>query len=243
MNKSLYSITSFQLKCIALISMFFDHFAIIWSPLLSHSTYLALRAIGRISFPIFAFLLAEGFFYTRSREKHLILLLLFAVISELPFDICLHHSLTDQLPGPMLWSYQNVFFTLSIGFLAMMYLSRVHAPLEQLAIIIISCTLAEVLATDYGSLGIVTILLFYYRRINLDLQEQKEWFCLPLLPLALTAYKHMVQLACLLALIPISLYKGEKGRSLKYFFYGFYPAHLLILYFIFESCRNNCLWP
>lgn len=230
MNDYKLSLTSFQLKCIALVTMFLDHFGKLWRPFLSLSYYNAFRAIGRIAFPLYAFLLVEGFFYTRNREKYLLRLIIFSLVSEIPFDIGLHYSLQDQIPGILVNKYQNVFFTLSIGFIAMMYLSRAKSNEQSYCIIIITCLLGEFLSVDYGALGVLTILLFYYRRNDADLQGQNEWLCIPMLPLVISAYRYPIQLFCVLSLLPISLYNGKKGRSLKYVFYIFYPVHILLLY-------------
>ena len=107
------------LKWIAVISMLVDHAAVVFfvasrevgRPLLSADLYIVLRCIGRLAFPLYAFLLAEGFFHTRSVEKYLLRLFLFGVMSEIPFDLAFRGV---WLEG----TYQNVYFTLALGLLA-----------------------------------------------------------------------------------------------------------------------------
>ena len=107
------------LKWIAVISMLIDHTAEV---LINHNAaltdpiwaqiYVLMRGIGRIAFPIYAFLLVEGFLHTRDVKKYLARMLTFAVVSEIPFDLAVFHT-------PFYWGYQNVFFTLFLGLLAL----------------------------------------------------------------------------------------------------------------------------
>lgn len=105
-----------QLKWIALVTMFIDHTgAAVVERLLSETSpawltalYFALRIIGRLAFPIYCFLLAEGFAHTHSRPKYLARLAVFALVAEVPFDLATQGLV--YYPG-----YQNVFFTLALG--------------------------------------------------------------------------------------------------------------------------------
>lgn len=228
------------LKIIAICAMAIDHFAasvIYYGILLNRSgqasvplfsinawivIYQVMRTIGRIAFPIFCFLLVEGFVHTSNRKKYAIRLFLFALLSEFPFDIALFTSPAD-------WNYQNVFFTLLIGLLVIWGMELVqemkfHLPLR-LLILFAGCCLAFLLKTDYDYKGIILIVLLYYFRNNRVLLTLTG--CLSLLWEAP---------ACL-AFLPINLYNGKRGLQMKYFFYAFYPLHLLlyaaILHFFF----------
>lgn len=224
-----YSLTGYQIKYIALISMFFDHLGILTAPYISHTCYYILRGIGRTAFPVFCFFLAEGFYYTHNRRRYFMRLILFGIISELPFDVVLHNSLNDDIPGPFTWESQNVFFTLAIGFGLMILLTKYSSYQNRLVIILLALLLAEVLHADYGAVGVCTILLFYYRKINSKEQSRGSLiFCL--LPLIILSFASPVQLACIASLAPLSLYQQEKGNGWKYLFYFFYPAHLILLY-------------
>ena len=188
-----------------------------------------LRGIGRIAFPIFCFLLVEGFFKTRSVWKYLGRLLIFGVISEVPFDLCFFRS---ALYTP----YQNVYFTLALGVLMMICLERIKlfdsyrlgpGGSRTLRIILASLTLiafaivAQIFMTDYYMLGIITIFLLYtFKKTRLGTCAAHALSCILVLS----------ELPALAGVIPIALYNGKRGFKMKYFFYLFYPAHLMVLW-------------
>ena len=219
------------LKMIALVTMFIDHFGAVvvsramHTPGLDHdfwnSLYWPMRNIGRLAFPIFCFLLVEGFIHTSNVKKYLIRILVFALISELPFDLALTGNLVD------FW-FQNVFWELAVGILAMMCLEAVEKKnssygvqvIQRLGIIIAFAMGAEILQLDYGMNGIVSIVALYVFRHKKIPQ---------LLAGAVSFYWEQI---APLAFLPIAFYNGKRGRNIKYAFYAFYPAHLLILYMI-----------
>lgn len=188
-----------------------DHIGIVFFP-----QYIIFRIIGRLSFPIFCFLLVEGFCHTSNLIKYMIRLFLFAVVSEVPFDLLFYGK-------PLDFSHQNVFFTLFLGVL-MLYIYEMQAGgLAKLGSIVMTIILAEVLHTDYSYVGLLIILMFYlfYERVwprNISVAAIN------------IAAMGGIQCFGALAVFPISLYKGEQGRRVKYFFYAFYPAHLLLLF-------------
>lgn len=225
------------LKLIAIITMFIDHLAAgvlaryLYVPGYAdlYQIYSIMRGIGRIAFPIFCFLLIEGFTYTRDRKKYALRLGIFALISEIPFDLLFKGKILE-------FSYQNVFFTLLIGLFTIMGLdaveqhteaapqrpmSGVAAALLRAAVTILGMGAAEFLRTDYGALGVMAILVFYIFRHNRLTQIIAGClaFC-------------WWELPALLAFIPIGLYNGKRGWNIKYFFYLFYPVHLLLLYLL-----------
>lgn len=228
-------LNSDALKWIALITMLIDHIGAILlergiisaynqglSTALSYDASIffskmdfILRQIGRISFPIFCFLLVEGFYHTSNKKKYALRLFLFACVSEIPFDLCFQGKFLE-------FSYQNVMFTLLIGFLTMWAMEILKEKKEIFCIIpAILGTLAGILfQTDYNWKGIVLILVLYF--FYLYPVEKTIAGCLAL---------YWEPVACL-TFIPINLYNYKKGNGPKYFFYFFYPVHLLILFFI-----------
>lgn len=213
------------LKLIACITMLCDHigFALIPCPWL--------RVIGRIAFPIYCFLLAEGAHYTKNPFRYALRLFLVLVLSEIPYELVIYGRLT--------LFRQSVMFTLLIGFVMLEYMKRTpYFPLKLAAVIPFACA-ADVIFCDYGSRGILLIALFYLTR-------EMPW-------------KHLIQAAgiaflffrpggatvdlgfwevprtafALAAMIPIFFYSGKKASrsaALQWAFYLFYPVHLALIY-------------
>lgn len=235
------SFNSYQLKYIALVSMIIDHSAVIFRSSLKEPVYLSMRCMGRIAFPLFCFVLVEGFFHSSNRKRYLGRLILFTVLSEIPFDLALKSTLWNILHHPswrtvMDWSIQNVFLTLSLGFTAMMVMEHYQEDYPRILMTFIAFSLAgEFLRCDYGSTGVATILLFYLVR---------KYGRLPLIgayiPLMFMGILSRIQLFCILSYPLLEGYNGEKGRGARYFFYAAYPLHLILLLLLkygFQSFR------
>lgn len=220
------------LKWIAVVTMLIDHFAVVFyvggrlagKPPFSYESYLLLRFIGRLAFPIYGFLLAEGFRHTHSVKRYLLRLFLFGLVSEVPFDLAFRRSWFDP-------SHQNVFFTLFLGLLAVwLWTLATRGDPDQrgagrVLLGLLGIGAATVAAqyghTDYGAWGVLVI-------VSMALFGKSEWqrnlfsgcFLLGSSALEITA---------LLDFVLFHFYSGRRGRQPKYFFYLFYPLHLLIL--------------
>lgn len=225
-----------RLKWLAIITMFIDHSAkgILYLGYIKprvpirrgtdlytlYELYKVLRGVGRIAFPIFCFFLVQGFLYTRSREKYMMRMMLFAVVSEIPFNLALYEH-------AMYRPHQNVYFTLLLG-LVMLTLwefigERIKHPglaaLLQFGGAAGLMYLSAVLLTDYKYKGLILILVFYLLRFSQPLSCAGG---------AVAMYWEWPYV--LLAFPPLLLYNGERGRQNKYFFYLFYPCHLIFIY-------------
>lgn len=240
-----------------------------------------MRLIGRLGFPIFCFLLVEGFQKTRDVKKYVLRMGIFALVSEIPFDLACRGRVLE-------FEYQNVYFTLLLGLLALCaidwitkheaapairwvltvtgifalpgyvlwvrrdYLTRETwlicggAVLVILLLLLIGrlkkglpfmqkCTavmtitfaamlLADVLQTDYAGMGVLTIVAMYLFRRRRVFSMLAGCIVLTLMSVS--------EITAFFALIPIALYNGKRGLKMKYFFYGFYPVHLLLLWLI-----------
>ncbi len=238
-------LTGSFLKWIAIITMFIDHIgaALLESGLLPkiadavlagnsldyvikdyHFWYRfddVLRAIGRLAFPIFCFLLVEGFLHTKDVKKYALRLGLFALLSEIPFDLAFENRLLE-------FSYQNVFFTLFIGLLVLWGLKYFEETLPlrlswlRFIVALTGIVFAVFLRTDYDAFGIMLIVLLY------EFRKLKTLQCIAGAILML----FNSTTGCL-AFIFIWLYNGKRGKQLpKYFFYAFYPLHLLLLWLV-----------
>ena len=213
-------LSNFDLKILAIITMTIDHIGAIIYPNID-----AFRIIGRISFPIFCFLLVEGFNHTHNRFRYFIRLLLFAIITQPIYDYAFNnHEL-------------NILFTFSLSFLLLSSIEFIkkiinkynkgienylYKTISYLLIYIIFLILSIILNVDYQALGISLVLIFYLSpNILLSL--------LLYLIIAITLNVNNIQLYSLIAFIFIYFYNGKKGKNIKYFFYLYYPLHLLLL--------------
>jgi TraX protein. len=218
-NRRFRGISGGTLKIIAITAMLIDHIAAI---LLHNQTntelYFVMRCIGRLAFPIFCFLLVEGFVHTHDDKKYAIRLALFALISEVPFDLAFSY----QIFAP---DYQNVYFTLLIGLLVLMGIKRAGTNKAiYILIIAVGCLAAWALKTDYGFYGILMILFFYFYRNNQLLRGIfVEGVCISM---------GYIEALAGLSFLPLYFYNGKRGIRLKYIFYAFYPVHIFILYLI-----------
>lgn len=232
------------LRIIAVTAMITDH---IWHAGLVEARWF--NWIGRIAFPIFAYQIAEGFLKTSNVKRYALRLLLFAVVSEIPFDI----FCSDLL---VYFGYQNVIFTLFMGLMALIAIDKAKKQPSVKSVCIWGLVaagiviLAEFLYVDYGAAGVLTIVAFYlfrdfkYSRV-LQLLSMILIFVV-LFPGNTFAVKILgnvyflpVQIFALFSLIPIWLYNGKKGlhsKALQYGFYIIYPLHLLGIYAVKALC-------
>src|SRR5690554_3017221 len=218
LNKTL---SNSNLKIIAIISMLIDHIAVVNLFNIENSNLIYLmRIIGRMAFPIFAFLIVEGFYYTRNLNKYFTRLLIFAFISEIPFDLAIFNTIFN-------FTHQNVFFTLALGLLSISLYDKYKVKSKSLGFIyvLLICLFSIILRTDYNIFGILMIFVFYYFRNNFNL------ITFNIILINLITFS-LIQIFAILSLLFIFLYNNKKGLSLKYLFYVFYPGHLLTLYFL-----------
>ena len=231
--------TSMSLHIMAMVFMLCDH---LWGTIVPGNDWLT--CIGRVSFPIFAFLIVEGYFHTGNLRRYAGRLLLFAIVSEIPFNLAMGSRLVYPVHQNVLWS-----FLISLGLIHWNEKARAAQKLwKRLLVGLLTVLLAYIVGlltmVDFYHAGILTVLVFYFFR-------QRKWWsyigqmvCLWYIntellggfgyELSLFGKTWFVarQSFALLALIPIWLYRGRQGfhsRLLQYTYYGFYPLHLLIL--------------
>lgn len=256
------------LKAAAVLTMLIDHFAaVVISGFVSarHArlsqesleilgiVYEWMRHIGRMAFPIFVFLVVEGFYHTRDRKKYAARLLLFAVLSEIPYDLAVYGRFCD-------WRVQNTLFTLFFGLLVIWLMDTAsfacetcvergkngkssarggkgasgargngrgnyvsYTVLLQLAIAAAGCGIAYVCRLDYRWQGIALVALFYLLR-SYRSAAVLGGFCVLLEGIPWSAP----------AFLMLFLYNGRRGRKGQKWLYLFYPVHLLALYGILQ---------
>lgn len=216
--------TNFTLKIIALVTMLVDHLGYTFFHKFTFMNY-----IGRLSFPLFAFMLTEGFIHTKSLKKYFSRLLIFAIISQIPYMLFLKTIVnTFSL---------NILFTLLLGLLALTIYDKTKNKFLGFLFVIFCAIIAHYLPFDYGWFGIAIIFIFYIFKKNKLLMS----ICFTIAALINYFYSFIstlkmeyffILLFCLLSLIPINLYNEKKGRDTKYFLYIFYPLHFIFLYLI-----------
>lgn len=212
MKKSFLPFSSSALKIIACITMVIDHVGFLFFP--DQEIW---RIIGRLSFPLFAFLIAEGYHHTKDVRMYVKRLFLFALISQPPYMLLLH-------AGGMEIFELNVFFTLLTGLLALIGLSKLRF-LYSFLLIIATCFVAQFFHFSYGAFGMITIFASY-----LFLNNRKIGIItLSLIPFVNNLFSNL-QWTAIFSLPFIALYNGKKGFSFpRYFFYWLYPVHIVLL--------------
>lgn len=224
------NMTSFMLKIIGIITMLCDH---IGDAFIGHFSFLNL--IGRISFPIFAFQIVQGYIHTKNIKKYMLRLLIFACISQIPFMLFLSTFTTNY--------YLNVFFTLLLGTIALYGYDKFKNKYLKIPFALLIILLAHLIHVDYGAYGVAVIFLFYI--FYTKFKNRKLFMCLIFILLTILNYLPniinyvsvaSIYINCILftciCLIPICMYNGKQGAKIKYIFYAFYPVHLLILWLL-----------
>jgi hypothetical protein len=238
-NTKKFETTSFSLHLMAMLFMLCDH---LWGTIVPGNDWLT--CIGRVCFPIYAFLLVEGYFHTSNLKKYVKRLLLFAVISEIPFNLAMASSVIYPFHQNVLWS-----FLIALGLIHCNEKAKSTGKLWLRIVVAVFTILAGYLLglitmVDYYHAGILMVLTFYFFHHRNWWDYVGQLLCLGYINLELLGgfgYEVVLfgetvfltrQGLALLALIPIWLYKGKQGyhsKWWKYFCYAFYPVHLLIL--------------
>ncbi len=221
--------SSFVLKLVALISMLFDH----TSYYLFRNNFSAFNLIGRLAFPIFSFQLTEGFIHTKSKKKYAIRLLVFAIISQIPFMLFRTKYINSDFS-------LNIFFTLLLGLICIWIYNKnkIYGIISLFAISAIS----ELIKCDYGMYGILIIFIFYIfkeKRFLMNISFIivtiiKYLSHIIIIPLKMNYIYAYISLCIftIISIIFINFYNKKEGPKMKYLFYIFYPLHLLLLYFL-----------
>lgn len=218
--------SSFALHICAMLLMLCDHLQLTLLPDLP-----ILRCVGRLAFPLFAFMAVEGYLHTRSLKKYLLRLLMLAVISEIPFDLLVSGSVFDPM-------HQNVIWTIILGLCCIRAFENISAGRKMMlsAVVIIASLAAAIIArVDYSSAGVLTLLAFYAFRGNTVRCRLMQLLSLAFISLVLLGgieFAFPYQALAVLSLPIIWLYDGSQGPHngfIKAANYLFYPAHMLIL--------------
>lgn len=232
--------SAFVLKFIALICMFFDHSKVIFDFLPDWFRY-----IGRISFIIFAYFIAEGSRYTRSLKKYLIRLIIFAFICEIPFDIVHFKEISLNSFIIQFLKFSNTIYTLAFGAATIFMFEKIKEVENNkwifYPLLLAPAIMAEYAGCDYGSWGVLLIFIVYLckeRKIQylamvlMIAYKYRLVFSSFLLTDAVDIKRIMYFIWTLFPVFLISLYNGKRGKNFKWLFYIAYPLHFVILYTI-----------
>lgn len=208
----------FLLKLIAIITMLIDHYGAIFK-----SNEMIYRIIGRLAFPIYAFLIVEGFIHTRDVKKYGIRLLIFAIVSEIPFDYAFF--------GGINWTHQNIFFTLFVGIIVLYFLEKQKEKSysDKYLIVIGLGLVSSLLMFDYGVIGIIYISAFYLTR---EFDRNKRFAIIAAVMFGTNLLmSNFLQQFSILSLAMLYFYNGKLGPKnslVQTLFYLSYPLHLII---------------
>lgn len=226
-DKDIRIIDGTMLKIIAIVSMLFDHVGDMFFPEVMWP-----RMIGRLAMPLFSFCIAEGYIYTRDRKRYILRLGIFALISEIPFDLAFEGRINITHQNIMLTFFLAV-FTLKIFDLVRgekkgdkgKY-SKVRTLLGLLWVFVMAL-IALLLSADYTVFAVIAVFLFYVFKDSKQLIRTGAG-------VAFLALTRTMGYYCTtgLSIVPLLLYNGKKGKGLKWFFYAFYPGHLIVLYLV-----------
>lgn len=227
------TLTANKLKIIAIISMFFDHFVAVF---IQHDSIqgILLRIPGRISAPIICYFVAEGYFYTSNKNKYILRLVIFALISHVPYNL---------LFGFGFFQATSIIWGLALGLIALTVIKddRYNIVVKVL-VLLLACFLS--LRANWNFVAVLWIVGFGLFRGNL--KHQMYSFIIigvifHLIPTFIyfgfshSLYPHWYQLAFIIAIPFLLMYNGKlgkKSKTLSLLFYTFYPGHMLLLYLI-----------
>jgi hypothetical protein len=205
-----------HLKLIALITMLIDHIGIVFLPEIE-----LFRIIGRLSFPIFAYFIAEGWYYTKNRAKYTLIIAIFALITQPIY----HFALND--------SRLNILFTFLLSIALMCLIDKcttknIEFIIYLLVFLLVLTFVSTLNFIDYGLLGVLLPVIFYMFRDN-----QIKYLISTITIAIFSILFSDIQLFSIISIVLLYMYNGKKGKlNLKYAFYIIYPAHMIILYLI-----------
>lgn len=217
----------FSIKVIAIAAMLVDHFALILFP-----ESVALRMIGRLAFPLFAWLIANGAEHTSDIDRYLRRLFFFGILSQIPFEIGFFLSGYHPL-------FFNVLFTLFLGLLAIKSIQSDSSHMTKISVVTGSALLASLIHADYGGIGVLSIVAFYILRKRPVALICSQIMLFAVSPIALASFdlylpgtwylSQPYQWAAMLALPLIFFYNEKRGPRVQYLFYWFFPLQSFLI--------------
>lgn len=218
--------TVFIIKIIACVTMVLDHIKYA----IPETEGILTNYFGRLAFPLYAFLLTEGYVHTKDLKKYYYRMIIFAIISQIPF--MLFRTLVGE------WKMLNIMFTLLLGLIAITVYDKEKRKYISIPIIILLIWMGKILKVDYGWYGVTTVILLYL------LKNNKSFIPFSYLLLLIFYYYSRIKsfnfgteiilyiLFSWSSTFIMMIYNGKEGKKLKYFYYIFYPLHMIVIYLI-----------
>lgn len=239
LHEAKQNITGSTLKFIAAAAMLTDHVAAVFLKS-SSSAAIILHIIGRLAFPIIVFMLVEGFCHTRNVKKYLLRLVIFAIVSEVPYNLCFSGKMFSPAGVLGLPCFNNVLFTLAAALVALWAIRDIfenqnpYGFLKKMSqswrfiltiiAVLLDAFITYLIGSDYAVIGVIGACAMYLLRYDMVKAVAAEAVIQSLYSLS--------DAPAFLAIPLIRRYNGQRGLKLKYFFYIFYPAHLMVLWLI-----------
>ena len=239
MKKNGFDLSAASLHILAMATMVLDH---LWATVVPGNTWMT--RVGRLTFPIFAFLIAEGLTHTRDAKAYRRRMLAAAILSEIPFNLMCASSPIYPFHQNVLWTFLIAMYMIAMTERAKERGGGLWAAAVGIAAVILGMLLGTVAMVDYFGAGVAMVMLFYFARgrrwYHFALQAAGMYYLnvemLKGLYYPVTLFGHEFefyqQSLALLALIPIWLYRGRQGhhsKAFRFVCYAFYPVHMLIL--------------
>ena len=218
-----------ELKIIAIIAMTIDHItAILLSDKLNIQTYIVLRAIGRITIPIMWFSIIEGYYHTKNIKKYIGRLFIFSIISHFAYA----YAFKKPIIPKSIFFETSVIWSLMCGLIAL-WIAKNDKLKKWMKFILVVAIFILTYKSDWGLVSVLAIVGMGIYRENFT--KQMLALCISVVLVEMVKYGltnsiwHIVQLSIFFAIPLLGKYNGEKGKGLKWFFYIYYPIHLILL--------------
>ena len=242
-SKSCFGVSAFILKIVAVISMIVDHYSVMLYPMTfggkisamppeAMVKYMHLRIIGRVAFPIFAYMIAEGFIKTKNIKKYIQRMFIFALISTPAYNIAFGQAFIYTQKFLIAFIFGNVMWTFFFALIMLCIIKKIEEKVENVflkslfavCVVALFYMLGDAIKCDWHGFGIALVAIFYVFRKSKIMQI---FFAAAAILLAF--FKPFgVNFYAFLGLIPILLYNGKRGKDVRYLFYAFYPVHLFV---------------
>ena len=203
--------------------MLIDHIGMFYFPSMD-----IFRIIGRISFPLFAWSIANGAIHTKNIGHYLFRLSLFSIISQIPYIMAI------QLIAPNFVGL-NIFFTLTFGLLTIMLVRKTQDSIHKLVITFLMALVAQLLGADYGAYGVLVIMMFYFFYYDWKKMVFVQVFLMVLVSVMSYSSANILGMYRFMGIISVAIilwYNNKKGINLQYLFYVIYPIQFVAFYLV-----------